>query len=134
MPSSTPSPSLLRFQNPAIETPLDPEHLKCVLHRGISDITVRSTDGVFLYLHRKNLQAITKAFDTSEFLASSESGEDAVSLPERADILEIVFSFIYPNRHPNLRGLDFERLMQIRDAVEKYKIYSAMEVCETRVM
>ena len=87
MPSSTPSPSLLRFQNPAIETPLDPEHLKCVLHRGISNITVRSTDGVFLYLHRKNLQAITKVFNTSEFLANSESGEDVVYAfaAERAD-------------------------------------------------
>ena len=128
------SPTLLRFQNPAAETPLNPEHLEYLLQRGFSDITIRSIDGVFLYLHRKNLQAVTHAFNASEFLANSESSENVIALPERADILEIAFSFIYPNKHPKLRGLDVQRLIEIQDAVEKYKIYPAMHVCETRLM
>lgn len=109
------------------------EHMKYALSRGISDITIRSTDGVLLFLHRKNLQVITRALDAPEFLAVSESDENVISLPERSDILQIVFSFIYANRHPNLRGLDLDRLLEIQDAVEKYQIFPAMHLCEMRL-
>ncbi|KJA14985.1 hypothetical protein HYPSUDRAFT_149705 [Hypholoma sublateritium FD-334 SS-4] len=108
--------------------------LKYALSRGISDITIRSSDGVLLFLHRKNLEAITKAFNTPEFLGDYQLNDGIISLPERSDTLEIVFSFIYPNKHPNLRGLKFEELSEIRDAVEKYQVFPAMNTCERRLM
>lgn len=93
-----------------------------------SDITIRSSDGVLLYLHRKNLEAISRALKTSEFLADSDNG--VITLPEHSDLLRTVFSFIYPHRHPKLQGLEFETLLEISDAVQKYEIFSAMNTCD----
>ena len=133
MPSPPyPSPALLRFQDLTADTISDPG-LKFALNRGISDITIRSADGVLLFLHRKNLEAITKAFSTPEFAGKYQLDNNVIALPERSDTLQIVFSFIYPNRHPNLRGLDCERLLEIQDAVEKYQVFPAMHVCEMRL-
>ena len=95
-------------------------------------MTICCGDGVLLYLHRKNLDAISKTLQTSEFLAGSDDG--VVALPESSEILRIVFLFIYPNRHPNLRDQEFETLLEISDAVQKYKIFAAMETCEMRLM
>lgn len=97
-----------------------------------SDVTIRSGDGVLLYLHRTNLEAISRALDAPEFLAPSD--DNVVALPESSEILGTVFLFIYPNRHPNLRDQDFETLLEISDAVQKYEIFAAMSTCETRLM
>ncbi|KJA22992.1 hypothetical protein HYPSUDRAFT_123886, partial [Hypholoma sublateritium FD-334 SS-4] len=52
-----------------------------------------------------------------------------ITLPERSDILRTAFLFIYPRRHPKLQGLEFETLLEISDAVQKYEIFSAMNTC-----
>ncbi len=95
-------------------------------------MTIFCGDGVLLYLHRKNLCAISRALETSEFIVGSESG--FVALPESSQILRTVFLFIYPIKHPNLRDQEFETLLGISDAVQKYKIFAAMNTCETRLM
>ncbi|KJA25068.1 hypothetical protein HYPSUDRAFT_135172 [Hypholoma sublateritium FD-334 SS-4] len=97
-----------------------------------SDITICSGDGVLLYLHRTNLEAISGALAAPEFLSTSD--DNVVALPESSEILGTVFLFIYPNRHPSLRDQDFETLLEISDAVQKYEIFAAMNTCETRLM
>ncbi|KAF9525396.1 hypothetical protein CPB83DRAFT_772071, partial [Crepidotus variabilis] len=80
------------------------------------------SDNVQFYLHRKNLEVNAGAFPGAEF----ETKGEVVQLTEPARTLEIVFRFIYPRRYPDLDGLDFEALLEIAEAVEKYEVFPAM--------
>ncbi|KAF8878674.1 hypothetical protein CPB84DRAFT_1735843 [Gymnopilus junonius] len=94
-----------------------------------ADITVKSSDGFLFNLHSHNLGTNTGAFPGPEIGAQGE----AVLLTEPANVLEIVFQFIYPRRHPKLDDLDFVILMEVTEACEKYEVYSAMNMCEVRL-
>jgi hypothetical protein len=59
--------------------------------------------------------------------------DDAISLPEKATTLELLFRFCYPERHPDLASLDFEVLAPLAEAAEKYKVFAAMNVCHLRM-
>ncbi|KAF8903910.1 hypothetical protein CPB84DRAFT_1823745 [Gymnopilus junonius] len=63
------------------------------------------------------------AFPGPEF----STGGERLRLTEPASILEVVFQFVYPRRHPTLNELDFESVAAVAEAVEKYKIFSAMK-------
>ena len=58
-----------------------------------------------------------------------QASDEIVELTETADILELLFQFCYPKRSPSLRSLNFEILSRLAEAVEKYQIYSALEIC-----
>jgi hypothetical protein len=60
-------------------------------------------------------------------------GDAVVQLPESAATLHLLFRFCYPERHPDLEGLEFNILASLADATEKYKLYSAMNVCKIRM-
>ncbi|KAF8886681.1 hypothetical protein CPB84DRAFT_1684917, partial [Gymnopilus junonius] len=49
---------------------------------------------------------------------------------ESLKVLEVIFQFVYPKRHPKLQGLDFATLMEVAEAVEKYQVFSAMNICK----
>lgn len=77
------SPALLRFQSLTAGAMLDSIRLKYALKRGVSDITIRSADGILLFVHpSNNLQVITKAFTTPEFSVSSELCDKVIALPD----------------------------------------------------
>lgn len=94
-----------------------------------ADITLKSSDNILFHVHHKNLEAHTGAFPGKEFLSEGE----IVLLTEQAKVLEIVFQFIYPKRHPKLRDLDFDTVADVAEAVEKYEVFSAMQTCEIRL-
>ncbi|KAF9565896.1 hypothetical protein CPC08DRAFT_683254 [Agrocybe pediades] len=94
-----------------------------------ADVTIRSSDGVLFKLHRANLSATTGAFPGTDI---STEGVD-VQLTEPSVVLEIIFQFIYPQKHPPLKGLTFDVLLQVAEAVEKYEVFPAMWICETRL-
>ena len=94
-----------------------------------SDVTFQSSDGVLFLIRRKNLEAITGAFPGPEF----STGGEIVPLTEPAKVLEIMFQFIYPRRHPTLEKLNFELILAVAEAVEKYEIFSAMKTCEVQL-
>jgi hypothetical protein len=52
-----------------------------------------------------------------------------VNLTEESPVLELLFQFIYPMRHPNLSSIPFETLTDLAYTAEKYKVYSAMSIC-----
>lgn len=56
-----------------------------------------------------------------------------MQLIEPASILEVLFQFVFPRRHPNLDGTYFEKLSSLTEAVEKYKVFLAMPICEARL-
>ncbi|KAF8877849.1 hypothetical protein CPB84DRAFT_1794649 [Gymnopilus junonius] len=94
-----------------------------------ADITIQSSDGVLFKLHRQNLGTNTGGFPGMEI----STQEEIVHLPEPAKVLEIVFQFVYPKKHPKLKGLDFGTILEVAEAVEKYEVFAAMNICEIRL-
>ncbi|KIM44436.1 hypothetical protein M413DRAFT_38665, partial [Hebeloma cylindrosporum] len=95
-----------------------------------SDVTFLSSDFVAFKLHRKYLEATTGAFPSAEF----ETQGELVHLTEPSNVLEVMFQFVYPRRHPRLDKQDFSTFLAIAEAVEKYEVFSAMNTCETRII
>ena len=101
-----------------------------------TDLIVQSSDGVVFHLHRKNFEVCTDgAFPGLHDSANgSTAAEKILRLDEPSSILEIVFQFVYPRRQPSLKDLDFQTISAIADAVEKYKVFAAMNLCEEALM
>ncbi|PPQ72752.1 hypothetical protein CVT26_003032 [Gymnopilus dilepis] len=103
----------------------------CKVNASDADLKFQSSDEVLFYIHRKNLDAHSSAFPSAEFTPSSR--EETVHLAEPSDVLEILFQFIYPNRHPILHDKDVKAVLAVAEAVEKYQIFSAMRTCDVRL-
>ncbi|KAJ7440249.1 hypothetical protein FB451DRAFT_1377648 [Mycena latifolia] len=95
-----------------------------------ADVTFRSSDGVLFHLHRKNLEVCTEGFPPAEI---STRGESVVDLSETSATLELLFQFIYPQRHPALDTPPFGVLDPPAEAAEKYQVFSAMNICHIRM-
>ncbi|KAF8868576.1 hypothetical protein CPB84DRAFT_1695834 [Gymnopilus junonius] len=96
-----------------------------------ADITIQSSDGIIFKLHRHNLATHTDAFPGTEL--DLDTHGDIVHLTEPGCVLEIVFEYVYPRKQPKLNNIDFEILMSVAEAVEKYNVFSAMNTCEVRL-
>jgi hypothetical protein len=57
-----------------------------------------------------------------------------VQLTEPANVLAILFAFLYPKAPPDLRGESFEVLAAVAEAVGKYEVFSAVEFCNERLV
>jgi hypothetical protein len=53
-------------------------------------------------------------------------------LPESSATLDILFEFIYPQRYVTLDELEFEALLLLAEAAEKYQIRSAAFGCQVQ--
>ncbi|KAF8635115.1 hypothetical protein AX15_000552 [Amanita polypyramis BW_CC] len=95
-----------------------------------ADITFQSVDGVQFRLHRKNLGCAAAAFPGAEF---ESNNDEIVPVPERSEVLDLLFRFMYPERQPNLRKVTFRVLADLADTAEKYEVYSAMATCHTHM-
>jgi hypothetical protein len=92
-------------------------------------LTFKSSDGVLFKVHRKNLENASEGFSAPEVC----SGEEIVELTESRYTLELLFQYMYPQRHPDLRKVRFSQLAALAEAVEKYQVYTAMEICQIRM-
>jgi len=72
-------------------------------------------------IHAKNLEAHTKRFPPA--LGA------VIPLSETSKVLDLLFLFIYPQRHPEVERMEFETLASLAEAAEKYAVYSAMATC-----
>ena len=96
---------------------------------GDADVIVQSCDGVQFHLHRKYLHFNSEGFPPAEI----DTYGEVVVLSENASTLELLFQYIYPQHHPELRNISFEDLASLAEAAEKYGIYSAMIVSKIRM-
>ncbi|KAG5637532.1 hypothetical protein H0H81_004228 [Sphagnurus paluster] len=94
-----------------------------------ADVSFLSSDKVVFQLHRKYLEATCGAFPSAEF----ETRGEQVPLTEDAETLEVLFQFVYPRRHPDLKSTPFELLSRVAEAAEKYEVFAAMNVCKYRM-
>ncbi|KAF8161659.1 hypothetical protein B0H34DRAFT_701977 [Crassisporium funariophilum] len=102
--------------------------LTCHLH---GDLVLQASDGVQFLAHKINLQTYSQVFAPSAALEASE--DEVVHLTESSSVLRLILQYMHNIRQPDLRGLPFSTLEALSEAVEKYIIYSAMEVCNTRM-
>jgi hypothetical protein len=99
-----------------------------LVYFGDSDITIRSSDGVLFKLHQVNLKVSLGAWN------HSVTGiDEVVQLSERSAVLDLLFQFCYPERHPRLDDLAFDDLAELAKAAETYKVFSAIDICRIRV-
>jgi len=99
-----------------------------------ADVIIESADGVQFHLHRKYLEAYTGAFPGPAVAGlGCIIQQDIARLTESEKSLQIVFQFVYPKRHPDLAGIDFDTLSGVAEAVEKYEVFAAMVICEIRL-
>ena len=94
-----------------------------------SDITFKSSDNVLFKVHTLNIRTHATGFAPPEFPALNE----IVSLPEHSSTLELLFRFMYPERHPDLECIKFDILEPLAEAAEKYEVFSAMNICKIRM-
>ena len=59
-----------------------------------------------------------------------QPSDELVPLTETSDVLELLFQLCLPKRPPSLQLLNFETLKMLAEAVEKYQVYNALEVCK----
>ncbi|KAJ4470323.1 hypothetical protein C8J55DRAFT_522532 [Lentinula edodes] len=95
-----------------------------------ADVVVRSSDNVEFRLHKKNLECTTGAFPPA---GTPVHTDEIVCLTESAAILEILFQFIYPRRIPSLESLDFDSLLPLAEAAEKYEVTGFVYACEAEL-
>jgi len=65
--------------------------------------------------------------------AEPDDENQTVQLSEDAVILELLFRFCYPDRHPDLENLPFSTLTRLTEAVEKYNAFSGILICKIRM-
>lgn len=85
-----------------------------------------SSDGVLFKIHRKNLDTHSEGFSSPEGI--SISPDAVVVLSETAEVLELLFQYMYPQRQPKISMVDFEILSDLAEAAEKYQVYSALDI------
>jgi hypothetical protein len=91
-----------------------------------ADIVLVSSNGDRFGTHCKNLGEFTGGFP----LDIAPDGED-VSMPDlSSEVLSLFLKYIHHHRQPDLSRLSFECLSQLAEAVEKYDVYSATEICK----
>ncbi|KAJ7692754.1 hypothetical protein B0H17DRAFT_863712, partial [Mycena rosella] len=94
-----------------------------------ADVTFKSSDGVLFHTHRKNLEVCAEGFPPPGI----STGNEVIELPESSVTLELLFQFMYPQRHPALDTTPFEILEPLAEASEKYQVFPAMNICHIRL-
>lgn len=93
-----------------------------------ADIAFQSIDNVIFQVHSANLTCSSEGFAPPDGTASPLAHE-IIQLIETSDVLELIFQFMYPQRPPDLAAVDFQLLLNVAEAAEKYQVYCAMQIC-----
>jgi hypothetical protein len=88
------------------------------------DVILLSSDGVQFGSHTKNISTFAGAFPACDTEDSS-----VISLTESSDVVSLLLQYMHQQRQPDSSKFEFDILSRLADAVEKYKVFSAMEVC-----
>ncbi|KAL0947734.1 hypothetical protein HGRIS_013817 [Hohenbuehelia grisea] len=106
-----------------------------------ADLVIRSSDGVLLRVHRKNLSSFSEVFSSAAQASTATTSTQApsfqnavVDLPEDECTLDLLFQYMYRQRHPNLQGLRFQTLEKLAEAAEKYEVFAAMDPCSIHMI
>ncbi|TFK64233.1 hypothetical protein BDN72DRAFT_774790 [Pluteus cervinus] len=99
-----------------------------VVRSSDADVTFQSIDKVRFHVYKKDLATFSGGFPPAELVSSDL---EIIDLPERAVVLDIVFSFTRPQRYPDIHDLKIETLFELAEAAEKYEVYNVIILCKT---
>lgn len=91
-----------------------------------ADLVIRSSDNVIFQVHKRNLECAADGF----FQYNEAADDGSMSLTKSGAILEILLQFIYPRPLPDLEKLEFEDLLLVSEAAEKYGFFGAIYACQ----
>ncbi|KJA16382.1 hypothetical protein HYPSUDRAFT_123187, partial [Hypholoma sublateritium FD-334 SS-4] len=98
------------------------------------DVVVHSSDGVKFGAHTANLLKYSDAFPGTEPPdAHGPAGGAVIRLAEAADVVRVLLRFVHGGRQPALSALDVDTLSALAAAVERYQVYSAVELCKAHM-
>jgi len=89
------------------------------------DIVLKSSDGALFGAHKRNLEQYSAGFPAAEATVF----DNIVTLSEKAPVLGPLLHFMHNTRQPDLSKLSFSTLELLAEAIEKYMVFSAMQVC-----
>ena len=95
-----------------------------------ADMVLVSSDGHRFGTHCKNLGEFTGGFPVD---IAPANGEDVPMRDLKSDALSLFLQYIHHHRQPDLSRISFECLSQLSEAVEKYDVYSATEICKVQM-
>ncbi|KAF7350763.1 BTB domain-containing protein [Mycena sanguinolenta] len=98
-----------------------------------ADLTISSSDNVLFKVHRKHLEVHSDVFADAANATRPENGDEIVYLQESSEVLELLFQFMYRQRQPDLRHVEFPKFMEFAEAVDKYVVYSALSAMESQM-
>ena len=96
-----------------------------------SDVTFRSCDGVLFHVDKRYLEISSTDFPLVPDNACSTT---VIPLDEAASTLDLLFQFCLPGLHPDLQCMAFSAFIAIAEAAEKYRVFSAMNICRIRMV
>ncbi len=100
-----------------------------LVHAADADVVILSSNGIKFHLHKRNLECTSGGFPPAETPTNGE----VVRLSEPSATLELLFQYIYPRQHPTLRGIQFDQVLALAEAAEKYEVFAAMSVCHFKL-
>ncbi|KDR73372.1 hypothetical protein GALMADRAFT_1341949 [Galerina marginata CBS 339.88] len=92
-----------------------------------ADVVLISSDGLRFGTHCQNLGEFTGAFPLH---IAPVDGEDVTMPGLDSEALALFLRFVHHHRQPDLSKASFKALSQLAEAVEKYEVYSATEICK----
>ncbi|KAJ3760781.1 hypothetical protein EV360DRAFT_80841 [Lentinula raphanica] len=89
------------------------------------NVTFRSSDGIVFRIDQWRLEFMASGFP----LDISCRPDEVVALDEDSRSLEILFTFLYPDRDiPDIGALPFDKLVKLLKAADKYAFLPALEL------
>ncbi|KAJ7582250.1 hypothetical protein C8J56DRAFT_957380 [Mycena floridula] len=95
------------------------------------DLMLQSSDGAQIGAHSSGIISLVKDFALVKQAASTTKG--IIYMPETAALLRLLIPFWHMAPLPTLEDLDFDTLLEVSCAAEKYLVYSAMAICQIRL-
>lgn len=87
-------------------------------------MTFLSSDDTHFRVHRKNLEANSEGLSPPD--GTTSGADEVIPLSETAEVLELLFQYMYPQRQPDLTEVPFDVISAMAEAAEKYQVFSAM--------
>ena len=97
-----------------------------------TDVILRSSDGVEYGAHSTNLEIYSGGFPPATSTKTTEPGE-IIQMSETSAVLKPLLHYMHNDRQPDSSKITFSVLYPLAEAVEKYMVFSAMEVCKIRM-
>ena len=96
-----------------------------------TDLVLVSSDGHRLGTHMKSLGEFTGSFP----LHITPTNGEEVQIPDLdSKALSLFLRYVHHHRQPDLSHVPFTTLRALAEAVEKYDVYSATEICKVQML